>query len=893
MTHNHDDHFAGLADLTKSSRKLKFFSSKLVRVTIQKKFSSLLGLDDRVFNYFFDCVDLELDTWNNLDGLSVKPGLSPHPVETNVFHFKASQDGEEKLYTHLADTISIADLANFKKKKYDGIISEKELDDIRENYLVKADLKKVDIGGGAIHGERSDYQVDRSLKIVFSHTRFPSVKYQQKETQTSSFGIQDILFEGSQTEYLMEIFHGILDDNFPGFKRSVADKLFNGSQLRFLRRNETIQVDGNHVCFILNGNVVESNVSFEQRILFDRGHILGLFEFFDHSLGAFNVNTSFANLLVCDRTSFQKVAPLLSAWQLLLQKTSIINMIAKSKVFEHFSCSNVIFNLARHTEEIIFEDDTILRESDLKDLYIFHFGEVSCKIDKLTIFNLEEGDFFGGNNLIDYLNKRVEFSVSSGSRFYKIPFKVFKHVPLVLWMIYQNNTRLEHLFKTLQKPMQEDLLEALRKSELFKVLDEDSLKNVSEIVHQVKASAGDIIVTEGEPSDRLFLIVNGIGVVKKGLANEPEKILAYLMPGNTFGEVGILENKPRSATVSALTNVELIEIPSSLFENLLMKFPRLGIELSKLLGYYLTQTNNRLTRGNKENRLITVFKFGAIKSGEKFSRSISEKINEQSGHPTIFTHYSGRSRSKNLTSQFQIDNTNRSYDELLNWDEIHFPVDSRISMVSDRLLNSYDNLIIYFEKKPEENLSIIMENLSQVIIITDEKNYLSALEYKEEIKGQVTQRNVEFFVLIEDDADKPEEFTYKLAEKQLSTREKAGFLPTVNLIADRLERNNRIGIFIPSTIEVNKKTDTSELVNDALKFLGKTFGGATSEEAIGVWNSKDIGIVDEKVFIVHSYTTAKALKDNLNEVVEFVKIMKEKLKQESMALEINKRLTLI
>ncbi|GEM_PF-991116 len=894
LTHVHDDHYAGLVDLTKSTRKIRFFSSKMVRVTAQKKFASLLGLAEESFHYFFDVVDLELGAWNNLDGMEVKPCFSPHPVETNAFIFKVIVNGEDKIYSHLADTISIGDIDLFQRGQDGNDISSMELEDIKSNYLLPADIKKVDIGGGAIHGEKGDYLNDPSEKIIFSHTKCPSVKTRNSETTESCFGKQDVLISGYHHEYLLKRLYETLVNNFQDVDDKSARRIFEKGKLCRLSRNEIIRVEDDQVYFLLNGNVTETNVSFDQRILFDKDHILGLDEIFDHSKGIYSVNTSFIDLLICEKKFFKKIVAKSTKWCDAIERSSLINSLSNSRIFNHFSSSNIVLSIGHLAENLEVMQERVLQESELDDIYIFQSGTAHLLVNSQKVIELKPGDFFGGNNVINYQSERVSIFIQPGSNLLKIPFESVQDIPLVWWMIYENNTHLDHLYKTGRNAVQEEMIEALNKSELFRVLDADSLKNVSNMVHKVSASSGDTIVKEGEPSDRLFLIINGIGVVKKGLANEPEKILAYLMPGNTFGEVGILEHKPRSATVAALTDVELIEIPSNLFESLLMKFPKLGIELARLLGYYLTQTNNRITRGNKDNHLITIFNFGKVKSGMAFSESLAKRIYEQTGHRTIFIHYKGKAKKTNLTSTFQIDQVSDHYDRLTNWTEMDFPIDSRISMISDRLLNSYDNLVIYFDDHPKENLSIVFENLNQAILISDMKNYQESLDWREEIKRQVAHRNIEYFMLNEQNANKGvSDVRYRYPERSVSSEEIVSFDLSVKLIADRLERNNRIGIFIPTTYDVDKEFDTTEMVNDALKFLGKTFGGATSEEAIGVWNSKDIGIVDEKVFIVHSYTTAKALRENLNQVVEFVKEMKGKLRQESMALEINKRLTLI
>jgi hypothetical protein len=118
-------------------------------------------------------------------------------------------------------------------------------------------------------------------------------------------------------------------------------------------------------------------------------------------------------------------------------------------------------------------------------------------------------------------------------------------------------------------------------------------------------------------------------------------------------------------------------------------------------------------------------------------------------------------------------------------------------------------------------------------------------------------------------------------------------LDIFNTLADRLERTNNIAMYIPTTVDVDKQIDTTLYVDKTLKFFGERFGGATSKQAQGVWNSEQVGLVGETVFIVNSYVTQADLNKYLDEVIDYVKEIKVELKQEAMALEVNQKLTLI
>ncbi|MCK4910426.1 MAG: MBL fold metallo-hydrolase, partial [Thermodesulfovibrionales bacterium] len=169
-THAHDDHFAGLMTLMRSDHRIKYFATPLVRSSVTKKLSALTSLDEDHFEDFFDIHDLWADAWNEIDALEVKPIISPHPVETTIFFFRTMGDKGYSSYAHLADIVSRATL----EKMVNGDATEKGItqqyhDTVWNEYMSEADIKKLDIGGGMIHGEAKDFVHDKSKKIILSH----------------------------------------------------------------------------------------------------------------------------------------------------------------------------------------------------------------------------------------------------------------------------------------------------------------------------------------------------------------------------------------------------------------------------------------------------------------------------------------------------------------------------------------------------------------------------------------------------------------------------------------------------------------------------------------------------------------------------------------------------
>lgn len=98
---------------------------------------------------------------------------------------------------------------------------------------------------------------------------------------------------------------------------------------------------------------------------------------------------------------------------------------------------------------------------------------------------------------------------------------------------------------------------------------------------------------------------------------------------------------------------------------------------------------------------------------------------------------------------------------------------------------------------------------------------------------------------------------------------------------------SKITVYVPATININKEIDNTEYVNQAATLLSDCFGGATSTEALGYWTSPTAGLVKEKTTMVFAYAAEEDLRNNLDKVIDFCEGLKEEMKQDAVALELN------
>jgi CRP-like cAMP-binding protein len=91
------------------------------------------------------------------------------------------------------------------------------------------------------------------------------------------------------------------------------------------------------------------------------------------------------------------------------------------------------------------------------------------------------------------------------------------------------------------------------------------LERLAAAATAVRLHAGDVAIREGDEADALYVIVSGSVDVKSRGEAEEERHIRVMEPGQYFGEIGVLERIPRTASVTALEDVELYRIEGDAF----------------------------------------------------------------------------------------------------------------------------------------------------------------------------------------------------------------------------------------------------------------------------------------------------------------------------------------
>jgi CRP/FNR family transcriptional regulator, cyclic AMP receptor protein len=137
-------------------------------------------------------------------------------------------------------------------------------------------------------------------------------------------------------------------------------------------------------------------------------------------------------------------------------------------------------------------------------------------------------------------------------------------------------------------------VEVLRSIPIFAKIEPAKLKLLAFTSERLRFMDGDEICHQGEVGDAAYIILDGEADV---LVDTPGGALRVATVGKNdiIGEIAILCDVPRTATVTASTDVETLKVSKDNFFQLLTQFPQIGVEVMHELASRLHRTTQQLT----------------------------------------------------------------------------------------------------------------------------------------------------------------------------------------------------------------------------------------------------------------------------------------------------------
>ena len=126
----------------------------------------------------------------------------------------------------------------------------------------------------------------------------------------------------------------------------------------------------------------------------------------------------------------------------------------------------------------------------------------------------------------------------------------------------------------------EQIEDSLQRFPFFRGLPPDVVSAVAAKLHCVRYKHGEVVIVEGSVGNSLYVIESGQVKVSNG-SGPDEKIICYLGPGDIFGEMALLLNQRRAASVTVVSDADFWELRKADFFEVLKEYPSLVVHLSR------------------------------------------------------------------------------------------------------------------------------------------------------------------------------------------------------------------------------------------------------------------------------------------------------------------------
>lgn len=140
----------------------------------------------------------------------------------------------------------------------------------------------------------------------------------------------------------------------------------------------------------------------------------------------------------------------------------------------------------------------------------------------------------------------------------------------------------------------EGVHETLSRAGIFQGVDPVAVANLTKEMETVRFPRGATIFEEGDPGDRLYIIISGKIKLARHASDGRENLLSVMGPSDMFGELSIFDPGPRTSSAVCVTEVQAATMNSEMLRNWIDEHPAISQQLLRVLARRLRRTNASL-----------------------------------------------------------------------------------------------------------------------------------------------------------------------------------------------------------------------------------------------------------------------------------------------------------
>ena len=258
------------------------------------------------------------------------------------------------------------------------------------------------------------------------------------------------------------------------------------------------------------------------------------------------------------------------------QKNKILEKMEQNFLFKNLDKEEKNTVINAFEQRNVKPNEVVIKEGDYGDcLYLIEEGQLDCtkviKGEKTFLKKYESGDSFGELALLYNAPRAATIVALTDSILWKLDRECFNVI------VKDSAMRKRQIYE-----------EQLKNVEILKTLDNYDIGQICDALNSEEVKSGTVIIKEGEQGNKFYILNKGEASAYKNIDGKEEKVFDY-KPGSYFGELALLKNDLRHATVIADTDCNLLSLDRKSFKRLLGHLEEILTKNSELYVKYIVK----------------------------------------------------------------------------------------------------------------------------------------------------------------------------------------------------------------------------------------------------------------------------------------------------------------
>ena len=308
----------------------------------------------------------------------------------------------------------------------------------------------------------------------------------------------------------------------------------------------------------------------------------------------------------------------------------LIRLVAENSLFQAVERAHLDDLRDQLTWVALGANEILFREGDAVDAFYFlvsgqlevtrQQSDIDSNPDnnRLVLAEIEPGATIGEMQILTGGTRSATVSAKQPSGLVKFPKPAFDR------LLAKDQSVVDALTKTIMPRLYRDqMVDVLPK--LFGELDDQMLRDLEAKMTWVHLPRGYVLCYQGEPSDSFYIIISGrLEVLIRNSSGQSRQV-GEMSQGEAVGEMGVFTGEPRSATILASRDSELLRFSKTEFDDFTQRYPQLMRHLTRLLIKRLQRVDREARTANlSANILLAPASDGA--SVDDFARRLDEAL---------------------------------------------------------------------------------------------------------------------------------------------------------------------------------------------------------------------------------------------------------------------------